>query len=72
MASTSIFKCAILFRINHFGINPVVGGSPPIDRTVDDRISMVVGDSNQIVPMSFIVFNDVVFMVMKIGVVVKI
>lgn len=59
-----------MFRISHFGINPVVGGSPAIERMADERISIVVGERGQTVPISFIVFNDVIFMAMKIGVVV--
>lgn len=34
MASVVKLKAVILFRISHFGINPVRGGSPARDRMV--------------------------------------
>lgn len=69
-ASTVIFRCIILFRINHFGMNPVIGGNPPKERTVIESRSIMVGELDHIIPMSFIVVNDVRFMVRKIGIVV--
>lgn len=30
-------------RINHFGMNPEVGGSPPKDRSVSDEMAAIVG-----------------------------
>lgn len=70
VASIVIFRCIILFRISHFGMNPVIGGSPPVDKMVADRSSIRAGEEVHTVPMSFIVVDDVMFMTRKMGVVV--
>lgn len=49
----------ILFRMSHFGMNPVNGGSPPIDRIVAINAVVISGDVVHMVPISFIVVDDV-------------
>lgn len=72
VASIVMLNITILFRISHFGMNPVSGGSPPIDRIVTVRIDASCGDVIHVVPISLIVVDDVVCSMIKIGVVDRI
>lgn len=69
VASAVMLNITILFRISHFGMNPVRGGRPLIDRIVIVSIDASCGDVVHMVPMSLIVVDDVVFIIRKIGVV---
>jgi len=69
VASVVKLNIIILFRMSHFGIKPVSGGRPPIDRIVIVMIDASCGEVIHVVPMSLIVVDDVVFNIMKIGVV---
>lgn len=72
VASTTMLLDTMLFRINHFGINPRRGGSPPRDRIIVDEIIIMYGDLVHRVPISLIVIDVVRFISMNIGVVVRI
>lgn len=69
VASAVMLNITILFRISHFGMNPVRGGRPPIDRIVIVSIDASCGDVVHMAPMSLIVVDDVIFIIRKIGVV---
>lgn len=69
VASVVMLNMTILFRISHFGMKPVRGGSPPIDRIVIVSIDASCGDVIHVVPMSLIVVDDVVWSMRKTGVV---
>lgn len=43
-------------RINHFGRNPVIGGSPPTEIRVSIIILVINGDSAHVVPIVLIEF----------------
>lgn len=58
-ASVIMSNIIILLRISHFGMNPVSGGSPPIDRIVAISAVVISGDVVHMVPISFIVVDDV-------------
>lgn len=60
VASIVMPNIIILFKISHFGIKPVRGGRPLIDRIVIVSIDVSCGDVVQVVPMSLIVVDDVV------------
>lgn len=64
-------KNTILFKINHFGIKPVRGGSPPSDRIDSVRADVSWGEAVHIVPKSLIVVDVVECSIRKIGVVVR-
>lgn len=70
VASIVMFRKIILFRTSHFGIKPVIGGSPPSDRTAIESSSMVAGEVGHVVPISLIVVDDEILIVRKIGIVV--
>lgn len=72
VASIIILLDIILFKINHFGINPRRGGSPPMDRMIVDKTIIMYGDLVHMVPMSLMVVEVVRLISMNIGVVVKI
>lgn len=59
VASIVRLKNTILFRISHFGINPVRGGKPPRDRIDSVRADVNCGVVVHIVPKSLIVEEDV-------------
>lgn len=69
VASAVMLNITILFRISHFGMKPVRGGSPPIDRIVIVSIDASCGDVIHVVPISLIVVDDVVWSMRKTGVV---
>lgn len=69
VASMVMLWVVMLFRINHFGINPESGGSPPSDSIVVDSIIMVWGELVHIVPISLIVVEVVMFISISVGVV---
>lgn len=52
-------------RINHFGINPVSGGSPASDSIVAMLIAVRMGAFVQLIARVFIFVVDIVFSVMK-------
>ena len=52
---------AISCRINHLGINPVNGGSPPSDRRVRAMVDASIGAFDHIVVMVIIFVVDVIF-----------
>lgn len=69
VASVTMLNIIILFRMSHFGMNPVSGGSPLSDRMVRVKIDASCGDRVHMVPMSFTVEDDVECSMRKIGVV---
>lgn len=69
VASVVRLKNTILFRISHFGMNPVRGGSPPKDRIDSVRADVSWGEAVHITPRSLIVVDIVECSIMKIGVV---
>lgn len=69
VASVIMSNMTILFRMSHFGMNPVSGGSPPIDRIVVISAVVISGDVVHMVPISFIVVDDVECSSMNTGVV---
>lgn len=72
VASIVRLKNIILFRISHFGMKPVRGGSPPNDRIDSVRADVSWGVVVHIVPRSLIVEEAVEWSIRKIGVVVRI
>lgn len=70
VASVVRLRAVILFRMSHFGMNPVRGGRPARDRMISSVISIRCGEVVHMIPMSLIVVVDDVFSVRKIGVVV--
>lgn len=69
VASIVRLKNTILFRISHFGMKPVSGGSPPRDKMVSVRADVSWGEAVHMVPRSLIVADAVECSIMKIGVV---
>lgn len=65
-----MFMEAILLRINHLGINPASGGSPPRERIVSAMRIIRCGEVVQIVPISLTVIVSVWLIERKIGAVV--
>lgn len=59
VASIVRLKNIILFRINHFGMKPVSGGSPPMDRMDSIRAVVSWGEFVHITPRSLIVLDIV-------------
>lgn len=59
----------ILFRMSHFGMKPVSGGSPPRERMDSVRADVSWGEAVHMVPRSLIVLDAVEWSIMKIGVV---
>lgn len=59
VASIVRLKQTILFRISHFGIKPVRGGSPPRDKMVNVKADVSRGVVVHIIPRSLIVVDDV-------------
>lgn len=69
VASIVRLKNTILFRMSHFGMKPVRGGSPPRDRMDSVRADVSWGEAVHINPRSLIVVDVVEWSIMKIGVV---
>lgn len=59
VASIVMSNMTSLFRMSHFGINPVSGGRPPSDRIVAVSVDVSCGDMDHMVLMSLIVVDDV-------------
>lgn len=70
VASVVRLRVVILFRMSHFGMNPVRGGRPARDRVVSSIISIRWGEVAHMVAMSLIVVVVDAFSMRKIGVVV--
>lgn len=69
VASIVRLKRTILFRISHFGMKPVSGGSPPRDRIDSVRADVSWGEAVHIIPRSLIVVDVVEWSIMKMGMV---
>lgn len=65
-------KEIILFKISHFGMNPVRGGRPPRERIVMLVAAVRCGEVVHKVPRSLIVVDVVEPRIRKIGVVLMV
>lgn len=70
VASIVMFIAVILFRISHFGMNPVRGGRPPSERMEVESANIRCGDEVHMFPMSLMDDDEVRFVMSRIGVVV--